>query len=287
MKMLLVSERLVGRKHWVLAALFGAGLAAASVAYADYLSVGFEQPGYVGSAGGTLLTGQDGYYLPAGSADFNVYTYTGNPFGLPQNPQGGAQFVAGTALAGTTFARAQRDLTWGTGRFTMSLDMAGHYPGPLPALNNVGSVSVQAYPGSRSYLQLFSYPDPATASVFQAGYLMYTDASGTVADAQPGRFPGPEWQNLALDHWYRFESVIDYDLAQVVQAAITDLTTGSRTQVDLSGLGYYLGAGGIPTGYRLFAGGANTAAYDNVRIVPEPAAALLMLLSGLVVARRR
>ena len=71
---------IVGRVLAVCAVMFFA-----HVAGAQY---GSDFEALNGSAGGTVLTGQDMYYIPGGtnSIDFNVYTYSGNALGLPVNP---------------------------------------------------------------------------------------------------------------------------------------------------------------------------------------------------------
>src|SRR6266550_3216169 len=98
------------------------------------LVTNFEPPAYAGSAAGTLLTGQNGWYVPvAGSPDYNVYTYAGNTLTLPVNPvTGGTQFVGGVS-AGTVFARSQHDLDFSTSNvWTLSYDVAHRYNGTLP-----------------------------------------------------------------------------------------------------------------------------------------------------------
>ena len=73
----------------------GAAMVMASAASAQF-ETEFEAPTYPGSADGTVLTGQDGWYLPSG-IDQHVYTYTDNVLGLPANPNGGDQFIGGTS----------------------------------------------------------------------------------------------------------------------------------------------------------------------------------------------
>jgi hypothetical protein len=149
-------------------------------------------------------------------------------------------------------------------------DATALYLGAPPSANNLGSFSVQPYPGSASYIHLLSWTDPDLATNWQAFYLAY-DAAG-VAHAQPGMSPGPSWENLPLNHWYRFRTVVDFDLNQIVEVGITDIATGlSDTYVPAD---WYLeggeaGGAGTPTGFRLFAGGGvagNVTAWDNVSI---------------------
>jgi hypothetical protein len=265
----------------MLVASLGVGLLACGTAAAQYAS-DFEA--LTGSPDGTVMTGQDAYYIPAGttSVDYFVYTYAGNPFGFPDNPGGGGeQFVAGTGPAdGTTFARAQRDIDWGSGVVAVTYDVAALWmddpndPNDATA-NNIGSLSVQPYTDpatSAGYLHLFSYVVEGEEP-WQALYMMY-DAVGTV-DAQPGREPGPEWVNLELLTWYRFGTVVDFEINQVIEVSITNLHTGASATVDTSADGWYLGGGTVgladPTGFRFFSGGneaSNTLAWDNISIGP-------------------
>ncbi len=252
-------------------------LALTGAAFAQY-STGFEtSDGITASSGGTILTGQDAYYIPSGtvSTDYLAFTYAGNTYGIAANPQGGDQFAAVEGPGGGTYGRAQRDMNWGnTGGATMEFDFAALYRGNPPASNNIGSISVQPYPGSASYIHLLSFADVNNPVSFQAGILAYN--SSGVADSVP-RFPGPEWQNLSMNHWYRCKDTIDFATNQIVEASITDLTTNITTTVQLTD--YYLeggSAGGrpLPTGFRMFSGGGtigNVAAFDNVNINPVTA----------------
>ncbi|MHC4910431.1 MAG: hypothetical protein ACYTF9_11995, partial [Planctomycetota bacterium] len=73
-----------------------ASFAFCASASAQYVS-GHEADTVTGSPEGTVVTGQDGFYNPVDvSWDGLVYTYDGNALGLPQNPNGGAQFVGVT-----------------------------------------------------------------------------------------------------------------------------------------------------------------------------------------------
>jgi hypothetical protein len=258
------------------------GLLACNLANAQY-AADFEDPPFTGSPDGTIMTDQDGFYIPPDtvSTDFLVYTYAGNALGVPNNPGGdGDQFVAGTGPAGDTYARAQRDIDWGdTEIWEVSYDVLALYLPDDPnvvAANNVGSFSIQPYdgaPGTSNYIHLFSWVTGQEGVLWQAFYMMYSAAG--VADGQPGRSPGPEWENLILNNWYRFTTVIDWDTNLVVEVSITDLHTGAEATVDTSADEWYLGGGSaggtVPTGFRFFAGGGspgNTVAFDNLSIGP-------------------
>lgn len=243
-------------------------LAIAGSAFAQY-ATGFETAdGISASPGGTPLTGQDGYYVPAG-VDYWAMTYAGNAFGVATNPQGGAQFAAGQGLGSPNFSRGQRDITWPAPLATMSCDVACLYIGdPGLAANNLGSLSIQPYPGSASAIFLFSYADPLNPTSWQATYLAY-DANGTAMLA-PGAIPGPEWQNLSMNHWYRFKTKVNFTTNQMTEASITDLTTNVTTTVALTGVYLEGGSAGgrpAPTGFRMFSGGStvgNVVCFDNL-----------------------
>jgi hypothetical protein len=255
------------------------GLLACGAASAQYAS-DFEAPTFSGSAEGFIMTGQDGFYIPAGteSTDYLVYTYADNAIGVVDNPGGGAQFVAGIGPAGDVYARAQRDIDWGTGTVVVTYDVACLWladPNDPNALadNNIGSFSNQPTTGSvGSQIHLFSWVVGEEGVLWNAFY-MHNDAAGTQV-AQPGSSPGPEWENLELNHWYRFSTTMDFDANLITEVSVTDLSTGASatfapTEWYLSGGS----AGGPPTitAFRFFAGGLepdNTVAWDNLSIAP-------------------
>jgi hypothetical protein len=248
-------------------------LCAAGVANATYVS-DFEDLDCF--PGGTILTGQDGYYLPPGtdSTDFFVFKYVGNPVNLPQNPEGGDQFVSGTGPGSPTFARAQRDVDWGDGTETwiMTYDFAATYVGQGASAQNIGSVSVMSslFPDI-DYIHLFTWVDPNDPVSFNAFYMAY-DVNGTQF-AQPGESPGPAWENLPIDHWFRASMILELPTNLIIEVGIIDLETMEETIYYPTD--WYLegGAGGgvgPPINFRFFGGGSvagNTTAFDNISIV--------------------
>ncbi len=244
-----------------------AGLAV-STSIAQYDS-DFE--GLTASPTGEVLTGQDGFYLPAG-VDMHAFTYAGNALGINANPAGGDQFVAGRGPGdGSNYARAQRDVAWGTGYWEVTYDMAAAFMGVDGSIDNVGSFSVQPYPGSQNYIHLFSFMDATNPVDFRAFYLAY-NAAGT-AHVAPGESPGSSWESLSMNHWYRFGTVIDFDSNRIVYVWITDLTTGlsdGHCPTDWYLQGGEVGGQPTPTGFRFFAGGGNgsdnVTAWDNMNV---------------------
>lgn len=267
------------------------GLCVMSASGVGYVS-GFE--GLAGSPDGTVLTGQDAFYIPGGtdSVDFFVYTYAGNALGLPQNPDGGMNFVGGTGFAGSVYARAQRDVDYGDAdMMVISYDFAGAYLGSGESANNLGSFSAQPYPGAATYIHLMSWADPLDPVAYNAFYLAY-DAGGG-AHAQPGMSPGTAWENLDLEHWYRSYTVLDFTSNRIVEVGIKDLTSGDEAVYNPSD--WYLEGGeagglGRPTGFRFFAGGSvagNSLGFDNISIIPAPGVLALLGLGAIAGVRRR
>ncbi len=245
------------------------------VVRADYVS-GFE--GLVGSWSGEPLTGQDGYYLPPGteSVDFLVYTYLDNQLMLPENPTGGLQFIGGTGPAGNVYARAQRDMSFaGDPVWNLAYDFAAAYLGSPPSANNIGSFSLRNEGAAVThYIHLMAWVDPATPTNFTAFFMGY-DAAGN-QHAQPGVSPGPAWENLDLNHWYRAWAKIDLDLNMFLEVGIIDLDTGVEEvfyPTDWYLAGGAGGASAMPESFRFFAGGSvagNVLAFDNIEIVNLP-----------------
>ncbi len=252
---------------------------------------------YIGAPEGFPLTGQFGWYIPAGTAsvDFNVHTYfTGNPGGIPDNPTGGLFFVAGVGPGNSVFARAQHDETFTNEEWCFEFDFCANFIGAT-ASNNVGSFSSQpasATSGLNDFIFLHSWVTGQEGVLYQLGY-MVCDATGVQA-AQPGLFPGTEWQNLPLQHWFRSSTKINFATNRVTEVSLTDIDTGATVTVDVSGLEWYLegGAAGSTepaTGFRLFAGATsnpgNVLAFDNLCVRPCGATAVEPSTWGSIKAR--
>lgn len=226
------------------------------------------------STGGSTLTGQGpgaGYYLPAGtvSTDFQVYTFANNTLGIPQSPVGSCQFVAGTGPGGGTYARAQIDQAFPAGaQLTCGFDICvGAFTGALPATQNIGSFSMQPFPGGQTFIALARWNDLNTATTWDAD-LVYFDSAGAQI---LGQVPDPGFQNLLVNNWYRWEIDIDLTTNQITAIRLADYAAG--TGPGYTPTGWYLDGGmagnPTPTGYRLFAGGGsagNTLAFDNICI---------------------
>ena len=269
-------------------------LAAAGAAQAQFFA-DFEPPSYAGSAAGTLLTGQNGWYLPAvaGSQDATVNTYANNAFGFVQNPTGGSQFAV-TRFGNANPARGQHAFDFSQGDiYTAAFDFcADRFGGALPASNNIGSFSLQPSATNRFFQTLYTWDDLATGNAMDANYVFF-NAAGV---QQPNTLPGPEWDALRLNTWYRSSTTWSFATNQILSVSIDNLHDAApATVVDVSGLGWYLAGGANPTlprptDFRIFGSGAganvNQVGWDNISIVPAPGAGLA-LLAGMLGARRR
>jgi hypothetical protein len=246
--------------------------ALATAAQASFVT-GFEaSEGYSGSASGISIAGQQGWYIPSisGTVPAKVFTYAGNPYGIPNNPYGGAQFLNGLSEGGSAFARAQKDYDWSSETtVTVSFDMCVRYTVVTPATDNIGSWSLQDT-ATATYMQsLYTWVDYTNPAAFRAGY--FTNE----VPAAPGIFPGPEWQNLFVDHWYRHTVTLDFTTWLIMECSIQDLTTGGpKTTVNPEGWHFIRYTTPImPTAFRFFTGGStagNLTAWDNLAIGPPP-----------------
>ena len=236
---------------------------AVPLAFAQYQS-DFES--LSASSAGTILTGQDGYFLPNGAAsdeDFLAYTYSGNALGLPQNPSGGDQFIGGTGPAGGRFARAQRFSDFiPTGLWTAGFDLAITFTGQLPTVQNIGSFSLnEGVPGVFSIINLARWVDPATATGWNADMVWFDGAGNQLLE----QVPDANFQNLAVNHWYRWETDFSLDTNQVFEMRLTDLTTGNVSTHNPADR--WLRPGANPDHHRFFAGGGVPASQAQREVV--------------------
>ncbi len=274
-------------------AAVAAVLAAAGAAQAQ--SYNFELPTYAGAAAGVIITGVDGWYVPlvANSTDGKVYTYAGNALGFPANPGGGDQFQGGTGTGPSLLARAQHDIIFAAGGvWQVEYDFAGKWSGAaLPAVDNIGSWSLQDSATTRGFQTLMTWgqtavgPVPnatlhtATATNFHhaIGYYAVAPFTATVFAT-----PSPAWRDLLVNNWYHARIKWDFTASKVLECSIQDITGAGAVQTtDVSANNWYLRGGPasvvpLPTGMRLFGGGAvaaagslaNSCVFDNVSVGP-------------------
>lgn len=247
-----------------------AAAAALTVSLAAQYETSFDN--LSGAPTGVPLAGQDSFYLPAvaGSVDWNVFTYAGNSLGIPQNLVGGSQFIAGQSLGSTSLARAQRPIAFSANcPWRYSIDFCANFVGTAPASEYLGSFSEQPSTTNANFNLLLSWgTNTANPVAFNIATQVY-DAAGTAQAISA--VPDLNFQNLNLLQWYRIEASWDFATRQVIELALTDLTTFTRFTYTPSGWYLFGGANGapLPTDFRFFAGGSvagNVVACDNFSI---------------------
>ena len=239
------------------------GVAAAQGYYTDL-------EGFTASATGTIITGQDGFYVPpvAGSIDGMVWTYAGNPLGVPPNPLGGSNFYAGVSQGGTAFARAQRPLTLPTGKIRIEYDVCCTYIGAaVTPTNNIGSFSFQPSTNSIYVNLLAAYPTGVVypPTTWDADVVA---GSGTPPGTITVVLGDPAFQNLPMGVWHHWGVTVDLVAGIHTEFSITNGVTGITT-VYVPPTPLLLPTTGIgapmPTDFRWFTGGGagNVFAVDN------------------------
>lgn len=263
------------------AAAIGATLLAGDAAIAQF-GTGFEAGGgYAGAAAGVVLTGQNGWYIPAAvagsSIDCEVYDYAANALGIAGNPcGGGGHFAAGLGPGGGDYARDQHPVPGFLGGDVWGLvfDVAVKYNGVLPAAQNVGSMSTQGGPDSATFVALAKWVDPATAAKWNANYVHYTAAGVMVTEP----VPAVGFTGLKANKWYKWHTKFEFSTNKILEVAMLDCSTGVLSV--FAPVDWYMkggdAGGGRPDCIRLFAGApadvGNVFAIDNVIVVPLEAA---------------
>jgi hypothetical protein len=257
---------------------------------------------HLAAASGMPNAGQNGWYVPAvaSSLDGSAYTYSGNLLGLPTHPGGGANFAGGTNTGGVFSTRMEHAFgippyagTW-SAEFDVCVDYLGQ---TFPAVNNIGSFSLQPSTTSRHFIALATWGAPIPSAgppttwtldwLFFAGPTGATQVQASIGNASLGYPIGGAglpscFKNLRLKQWYRVKVWWDWTTNCLVRIGIRDLTVGWQGFVTLpmSGVPDWclfggmnnVGAAADPTGVRFFIGGStagNTAGYDNLVVIPD------------------
>ncbi|MBS1724430.1 MAG: hypothetical protein JSS66_15920 [Armatimonadetes bacterium] len=260
-----------------LTCILGLGLASAS--FAQFATKFEASEGYSASPSGTLVVGQNGWYLPiADSAPGAVFTYTGNTLTLPANPAGGDQFLG--MVANTSFtqivSRAQHDMVFGSGLLAATFEFCPNYLAAPPSTDNLGSFSLQPSASCNYFQTLYHYTDVNAPTTFTADYGV-AGATGVSGGFTSFMSAGAAWTLLPMNHWYRQSTIWDAATNRVIAVSIQDLTAGGPLNV-ATPTDWYLSGGannvlGQPTAtaIRCFAGGSqngNVVGYDNINVGP-------------------
>lgn len=224
----------------------------------------FEAPDYAASDLGMWLPGQQGWYVPpASSSDTSVYPYVGNARGFVTNPSGGQQFAGGGGRTEHAFDFSASPL-WAIAldiamikRPDSNTDLGGRFS--LIDAGPSGFVTTAV-----SYLNDPNDPN----STWRLGY------TGQ-GNPDPGFLPGPAWDGLEQNHWYRTGMTVDFANRRLVLAWILDPSTGDYAQYSFPNLEFANGL--TPNAIRVF-GAGGISGWDNITLqaVPEPATFLLL-----------
>jgi hypothetical protein len=156
----------------------------------------------------------------------------------------------------------------------VAYDVAVTFTGTLPTADNIGSFSTQpgdtASPTHQFFIALARWADTAGATAWNADFIYWPAAPGS--SYVISTVPDPAFQNLLVNHWYRWTISFNFDTQLVTEITITDLTTGLGGTYNPTD--WYLAGGTAalpaPTGFRLFAGTStipgNTLCWDNLDI---------------------
>ena len=203
-------------------------------------------------------------------------------YGVPQNPYGGAQFFA-AAMGDDAYARSQHDYNWAAESIVrISYDFWREVYRRCRRSTTwvAGPCSLPDRSAGRRSTCRACTPglDTAGGTAIHAGYLIDENP------AAPPAFPGPEWQNLPVDHWFRQTVLVNMEYFKIIECTIQDLTIGGPVTVahpeNWHFINYAVAGGTLPTGFRCFTGGTtagNFLAWDNFSI-PEPATIALLLI---------
>ncbi len=268
-------------------------LVACAVADAQFRTP-FENPPYVTVPGGAPLVGQDGWFLPVqGGTPFNVWAYADPNSPVAANPQGNQQFIAGISQGTNLEGRAERMVTWpNTGKWTVWYDAAAVYDVTGGPANNVGSFSPRPFVGGdtrNTYIHLFSFQtipinDPNQAELdpnhYRAYFLTYLNGQNNYGETLGGFDPGPAWELLEFNKWYRHATTLDFTSNTIIKVRIIDLAAQAGATADTTldpnyPADWYLegegaGSAGPPQAVRFFAGSPSlmTTGWDNFCLAP-------------------
>lgn len=247
---------------------------------------GFEiLDGFAASAFGTILTGQNAYYVPQGgkSADLQAFTYADNALELPLNPRGGQQFVGGAAPGDRLPSKAQRDISFDPNSCEFGFDIVVSHRGGRPADKAIGGVSIEQFSGPQLMVAIATWSDPNLATTWDAEYIWY-DAAGQQLQE---RVPAAAFQNMPADHWYQWGTLVDFLSNRITAVSIMDLSTMEIVVYEppdryLSGGQSRVSARPSPMSFRLFLAGSessgNILGIDNIGFLPPDVTQRMMLM---------
>ena len=243
----------------------------------------FEPPEFVNGP----LTGQQDWYNPVpGGSDGLVLNGPG--FGLSQNPGGATQRAVSYAPGGIPSA-SQVDVAFvNTNYYFVAYDFVNRETLNPAVSDHISTLSLNhpslqqgQFRGFEVVNRFLSAAEPTNGS--RAAFNVF-DSTGA---QMVGVLPGPSWDALAFNTWYRHSIEINFLTNSIVSVTLTNRHTGATTTAYPTG--WYLDGGAsssLPIAAALRLSGAafgNVTGWDNFVIVPAPVTwplALAALLFG-------
>jgi hypothetical protein len=284
-------------------AAFGAALLAALLVASASAQFTDDFETHVAAPTGVPNAGQNGWFVPtvANSVDTNAYTYAGNVLGFPPNPAGGGLNFAGGTNSGGVF-NTRMEHGFGTppfsGIWSAQFDICVDFQSAAyPAVQNIGSFSLQPSATARHFIALATWDTPIPAASAPTGWtldFLFFDAAGGTTQVQAsvgntglgyptgGAGLPTCFRNLRLRTWYQVKVWWDWGTNSLVRVSLKDLAYGWQGFINLPlpGVPQWSLLGGAnnvglypdPTNIRCFIGGAtagNTAVFDNLGVLAD------------------
>lgn len=169
------------------------------------------------------------------------------------------QIIRLKGAGGVVFGRMQESVSFGEGigRWRIGFNVRVSFAGSLPASQNIGSFSLQPFPGAKTFVALARWSDLATADTWDA-YAIWSNAEGSVPqNAEAINTPG--FTKLQSGKWYRWTWEFDLGSGQILSTSMTEVESGVVSAFEPSSR--YLDGGlnsnrPAPDGYRAFVGGS-------------------------------
>lgn len=253
----------------------------AVAANAQYRTNFEDSEGYQADPSGVSIVGQQGWYQPIpGSADGLVVRSGYNRFGTVHHPEQEENWLTCAADADMPYivSRAEHQVTFTNTEWTLTYDFNGQFLGNAPATDFLGGVSLQPSLDCNGFQTTLRWNNVMNPTEFSALYGV-ADAGGLPSGQQFTNFvsPGPAWEHLPTNHWFRSTTTWDFRTGRVTLISIRDLSTGGP-KTFFEPTDWFL-AGGVynkrgrtnPTALRVFSGGSssgNVVSYDLVNVRP-------------------
>jgi len=243
-------------------------LLALAVATGSSLAQNYYESGYdhlAGSPSGTPLAGREGYFAPSttpSSSDGAIYSYVGNALQLPVLVDGGTSFLGLDASSGPAQVERVSNIPFDC-QVHIEFDFCVHYAGSTAPAGVIGGFSLQPESTAVTMNLLARWPANATfpPTTWNADVVIGTSTGNIAVQVPDSRF-----QNLAVDHWYRWGCSVHVVHSEYTLLVLDDLA-GSRVLFVPPPNAMMNPLGAPPTAFRLSALGSGCRlGFDRVSV---------------------